>query len=51
MYYWSKKIKGHEMGWACDSRGRHSHKISVGKTESKKSIGRPGYRFENTIKM
>jgi hypothetical protein len=39
-----------EMGGACSTHGKNAYNMLVGKPEGKRSLGRPGHRWEdNTV--
>jgi hypothetical protein len=48
-----KYFRKDEMGTACSANGekRNSYRISVGKPERKRPVGRPRSRWVNNIKM
>ena len=49
---WGNKIERNEMGGACGTYGeRGVHKVSVGKPEGKRPLGRPRRRWEDSIQM
>ena len=39
------------MGWTCHVRRRDTYRVLVGKTEGKRSLGRPRHRWEDNIIM
>ena len=47
------KIEKNELGGACSAYGerREVYRVSVGKPEGKRPLGRPRRRWEDTIKM
>jgi len=47
------KIKKNEMGGACSVYGerRGVYRVSVGKPEGRRTLGRPRHRWEDNIKM
>jgi hypothetical protein len=46
-------IREDEIGGACSTHGgkRNAYRISVGKSEGKRPLGRPKYRWGNNIKL
>jgi hypothetical protein len=45
-------IKEDDVGMACeDAKERSAFKVSTGNPQGKISVGRPSYRWENSIKL